>query len=107
MKPDESIYTARCIIMRENEQKGYSWMWMGKPELLPSVAITKVAATIGPPLDPTKAKYKDPKDRTLVRDKMRTTLRIAGDHIRNLRLEPWVVEHFVTHQPKLHTAGES
>lgn len=81
MRSDEGIYTSNCLIMRENEQKGYSWMWLGKPELLPLTSVISVAATQSPPLDSTGTKYKNPSERTLTEDKMRSILRIAADHL--------------------------
>jgi uncharacterized protein (TIGR02452 family) len=78
-KPDEGLYTSNVLIFRENEDKGYSWMWTKKPEWLPMIAVVSVAATQGPPLDRTNTKYHNDSERTLMEEKMRFTLRLAAD----------------------------
>lgn len=80
MKPDEGLYTSNVLVLRENEDRGYSWMWTNKPELLPVISVISVAATQGPVLDRTHTRYQNANERTLMEEKMRFTLRLAADY---------------------------
>lgn len=81
MKFDEGIYVNNVALMRENEEKGFSWMWLDKPGLLPALSVISVAATHGPALDATQTKYKNESERTLMEEKMRCILRVAGGNL--------------------------
>lgn len=34
MKADEGLYSSNVLILRENEEREFSWMWVDKPEKL-------------------------------------------------------------------------
>lgn len=85
MKADEGLYSSNVLILRENEERGFSWMWIDTPEKLPMVSVISLAATQNPSLDATKTKYKNQSERTLMEDNMRSILRVAAIH-RHTRL---------------------
>ncbi|KAJ5570134.1 uncharacterized protein N7459_009564 [Penicillium hispanicum] len=79
MGPHACIYSPSVIIFRENHKKGYSYMWMDKPELLPVVSVISMAATQNPALDADDpSRYQHAGERTLMEEKMRLILRVAG-----------------------------
>jgi uncharacterized protein (TIGR02452 family) len=80
MKPDEGLYTSNVLILRENEERVFSWKWTKKPELLPLISVISVAATQGTVLDRTQTKYQKDSERTLMEEKMRYVLRLAADY---------------------------
>ena len=77
MGDEECIYSPHVIIFRENEKRGYSYMWSNKRDPLPQVSVISMAAQKHPVT--TKAdKYRKDADRKLMKDKMRMILRTAG-----------------------------
>lgn len=54
MKPDEGLYSSNVLILSENEERAYSWIWTKKPGKLPVISVISLAATQTPPLDATK-----------------------------------------------------
>ncbi|KAJ5168250.1 uncharacterized protein N7482_003844 [Penicillium canariense] len=81
MQPKEFIYSSEVIIFRENEAKGYSWMWTEKPDILPIVSVISLAAKQDPPLDETEKKYENPSQRIIMESHMRTILRVAAENL--------------------------
>lgn len=89
MAKRECIYSPNVIIFRENDERGHSFMWTNKPELLPVVSVVTMAATMKPKLDKSvnPPQYKDDAERVLMEDKMRMILRVTADnHHRRLVL---------------------
>ncbi|PYH99101.1 hypothetical protein BO71DRAFT_314890 [Aspergillus ellipticus CBS 707.79] len=76
----DAIYSPSVVIFRENFTQGHGLMNLQKPELLPVVSVISVAALEGPEVDHTTSppSYKHTSDRELMKDKMRSILRIAG-----------------------------
>lgn len=81
MADDACIYSPGVVIFREDFERGHSFMWTEKPELLPIVAVISMAATEKPGVDKSVQpfRYKQSSQRTLMEDKMRMILRVAGD----------------------------
>ncbi|KAJ6089696.1 hypothetical protein N7467_004912 [Penicillium canescens] len=84
MGDKECIYSPHVIIFRENEKRGYSYMWSNKRDPLPQVSVISMAAQRHPPTTEAN-KYLNDTDRKLMKDKMRMILRTAG-HNRHQRL---------------------
>jgi uncharacterized protein (TIGR02452 family) len=76
----ECIYSPNVVVFRENEHKGYSYMWCKKAYRLPVVSVCSMAATRGPGVDKSMIppQYKDETERIIMKDKMRVVLRCAG-----------------------------
>lgn len=82
MADDACIYSPGVVIFRENFERGHSFMWTEKPELLPIVAAVSMAATEKSKVDKSAMpfRYKQDSERTLMEEKMRMVLRVAGDN---------------------------
>lgn len=78
----ECIYSPCVTVFRENVERGHSFMWADKPDLLPMVAVVTMAATNKPAVDKsvTPFRYKHDSERMLTEDNMRMILRVAGDN---------------------------
>lgn len=76
------IYSPGVVIFRESFERGHSFMWTEKPHLLPIVSAVSVAATVKPKVDKSVLpfRYRKDSERTLMEDKMRMILRVAGDN---------------------------
>lgn len=85
MAPKECIYSPQVSIFRENEKRGYTWMWANVHDPLPQVSVISMAAEKGPATTKDKEKYQKAADSNLMKDKMRMILRTAA-HNRHQRL---------------------
>ena len=85
----DCIYSPTVIIFKENVTKGFSKMWVGKPDLLPVVSVISMPAENRPAVRKVdgKIQYKSDATRALMEDKMRMVLRVAAyNHHRELIL---------------------
>lgn len=82
MAEDACIYSPGVVVFRENFERGHSFMWTEKPELLPIIAVISMAAKEKPKVDKSVLpfKYQQDSDRTQMEDKMRMILRVAADN---------------------------
>lgn len=80
MRPLDCIYSPTVLIFRENEAKGYSFMWNStSPNLLPRVSVISLAAeNIRGSGSVKNGKYTNQNTRILMMDKMRLILRTAA-----------------------------
>lgn len=80
LSDDQAIYSPTVVVVRDNLNKGHKLLDLTEPNELPIVSAISVAAICRPPLDDSEhqPKYRDPRDRELMKDKMRITLRIAA-----------------------------
>lgn len=83
----DCIYSPAVVIFRENFERGHTFMWTDKPDLVPIVSVISMAAKSHPKLDNSvkPSKYHNPTDCTTTKDKMRAVLRVAA-HNGNRRL---------------------
>ncbi|EPS33587.1 hypothetical protein PDE_08549 [Penicillium oxalicum 114-2] len=77
---NEGIYTSNVLVLRENETRGFSWLWIDRPECLPLISVISVAAEQRPQLDSTGTRYATEEQRTRTQARMRCVLRMAADH---------------------------
>ncbi|KAA8648621.1 uncharacterized protein ATNIH1004_004506 [Aspergillus tanneri] len=75
----DAIYSPSVVVFRENINNGHRVMDLSKPELLPVVSVISVAAVRRPQLKKGAAlpRYTYAADRDLMKDKMRSILRVA------------------------------
>ncbi|KAN0069722.1 DUF2263 domain containing protein [Elaphomyces granulatus] len=80
LSDDQAIYSPTVVVIRDSLNKGHKLLDLTKPNKLPIVSVISVAAIYRPLLEDSEypPKYKDPRDRELMKDKMRITLRIAA-----------------------------
>ncbi|KAJ5297663.1 hypothetical protein N7508_007912 [Penicillium antarcticum] len=84
MGAKECIYSPQVSIFRENEKRGYIWMWPNALDPLPVVSVISMAAPKHP-LITADMKYQNVTDRNFMKDKIRIILRTAA-HNRHQRL---------------------
>ncbi|KAL8715630.1 MAG: hypothetical protein Q9225_006372 [Loekoesia sp. 1 TL-2023] len=76
------IYSPTVVVMRESLAKGHRLLDLTKPEKLPVVSVVSVAAVRDPSvqrrLDDGEESYSNGDDRSLMRSKIRMTLRVAA-----------------------------
>lgn len=78
---DGGLYSPTVIIIRRSMASGHGLLDLNKPEQLPVVSVVSVAAVRGPVIardHDGNERYKNIEDRTLMKQKMRTVLRIAA-----------------------------
>ena len=78
---DGGLYSPTVIIIRHSMASGHGLLDLDKPEKLPVVSVVSVAAVRGPVIardHDGNERYKNIEDRTLMKQKMRTVLRIAA-----------------------------
>lgn len=78
LQDDQAIYSPTVVIIRESLKDGHKLLDLTKPDELPVVSVISIAALCRPLTDEGKPKYKNPKDRELMKEKMRIILRIAA-----------------------------
>lgn len=78
LKNLDAIYSPKVVIMRKSST--YEWLDTAKPESLPIVSAISMAALRNPQRvrGENHLKYKNSTDRDLMKDKMRTILRVAA-----------------------------
>lgn len=81
MKDDECIYSPSVFVFRENARKAdHKIMWINDVFLLPEVSIISMAAECRPALNSSGDDYATSSSRDIMRQKMRFTLRVAGNN---------------------------
>ena len=78
---DGGLYSPTVIVIRRSMAKGHGLLDLDKPEQLPVVSVVSVAAVRGPVIardHDGNERYKNIEDRILMKQKMRTVLRIAA-----------------------------
>ncbi|KAL8790585.1 MAG: hypothetical protein Q9195_006265 [Heterodermia aff. obscurata] len=78
---DGGLYSPTVVIIRHSMASGHRLLDLNKPEQLPVVSVVSVAAVRGPAMARDRdgnERYKNIEDRTLMKQKMRTVLRIAA-----------------------------
>ncbi|KAL1964695.1 hypothetical protein VTN77DRAFT_6721 [Rasamsonia byssochlamydoides] len=80
LQDDQAIYSPTVVIIRDSLQNGHTLLDLTKPEELPVVSVISIAALCRPPLDNSgpRPKYRNLRDRELMKEKMRIILRIAA-----------------------------
>ncbi|KAJ9266219.1 hypothetical protein DTO021C3_5760 [Paecilomyces variotii] len=77
---NQAIYSPTVVIIRNSLNDGHKLLDLTKPDELPIVSVISIAALCQPALvmSGTLPKYKNAKDRDLMKEKMRIILRIAA-----------------------------
>ncbi|OQE24583.1 hypothetical protein PENSTE_c007G09367 [Penicillium steckii] len=81
MKDDECIYSPSVFVFRENARKAdHKIMWIDDVSLLPEVSVISMAAECRPALNSRRDDYAKSSSRHTMLQKMRFTLRVAGNN---------------------------
>ncbi|KAF9887796.1 hypothetical protein FE257_009602 [Aspergillus nanangensis] len=80
IKKEDALYSPSVVIFRENFTTGHKLKDLEKPELLPVISVISIAALRRPDVNTrmNPPRYMRPHDREIMKEKMRTTLRIAA-----------------------------
>lgn len=80
LEDNQAIYSPTVVVIRKSLNDGHKLLDLTKPDELPIVSVISIAAICQPELmtEGSLPKYRDVKDRDLMKEKMRIILRIAA-----------------------------
>ncbi|KAL1877751.1 hypothetical protein Plec18167_004720 [Paecilomyces lecythidis] len=80
LSDNQAIYSPYVVIIRQSLKSGHRLLDLSEPDKLPITSVISIAALCQPALTTSGAlpKYKNPRDRELMKEKMRIILRVAA-----------------------------